>query len=105
MGRYRQGLQVTIGLMSDRFQGQTNVAALDVGLNILSEARPIIFPTDELPGFVNTEMACQRVVVVPANELCSNDFRYERQLLVVQHPIDLFVSIPAFCADFLGLFV
>ena len=105
MSQYEQSLQVTIGLMSDCFQGQTNVAALDIGLNILFEARPIIFPADELLSFVDTEMACQRVVVVPANELCSNDFRYKRQPLVVQHPIDLFVSIPAFCPDFLSLFV
>ena len=74
MGRYEQGLQVTIGFMSDRFQGQTNVAAFDVGLNILSEAWPIIFPADELPGFINTKMACQRVVVVPTKKLGLNDF-------------------------------
>ena len=105
MGRYWQGLQVTIGLMSDRFRGQTNVAAFDVGLNILFEARPIIFPADELFGFIDTKMACQRVVVVPVNELGSNDFRYKRQTLVVQHPINVLVSIQAFCPDFPDFFI
>ena len=69
--------------MSDRFQGQTNVAAFDIGLNIFFETRPIIFPANKLPGFIDTKMACQRVVVVPANELSSNDFRYEQQPPVV----------------------
>ena len=78
MGRYWQGLQVIIGLMSDRFQGQTNVVALDIGLDVFSETRPIIFPTNELSGFIDTKVPCQWVVVVPANELCSNNFRHER---------------------------
>ena len=59
MGWYGQGLQVTIGLMFDRFQGQTNVAALDIGLNIFFEARLIVFPTDELSGFIDTKVPCQ----------------------------------------------
>ena len=78
MGRYSQGLQVTIGLISDRFRGQTNVAAFDVGFNILPEARPIIFPTNELSGFIYTKVPCQWVVVIPANELCSKNFRHKR---------------------------
>ena len=42
---------------------------------------------------------------MPANELGSNDFRYERQFLVVQHLIDVFVSIQAFCPDLSGFFI
>ena len=91
--------------MSDRFQGQTNVAAFYVGLNILFEAQPIIFPADKPPGFINTKITCQKVVMLPANELGSNDFRYERQSLVMQHPIDVLISIQAFCPDFSGFFI
>ena len=58
VGRYWQGLQVTIGLVSDWFQSQTDVAAFDIGLNILSKARLIVFPTNELPGFIDTKVSC-----------------------------------------------
>ena len=64
--------------MFDRFYGQTNVAAFDVGFNILSEARPVIFPADELSGFIDTKIACQRVVVVPTTKLYLNNFRHKR---------------------------
>ena len=78
MGRYWQGLQITIGFVSNCFQSQTDVAAFEIGFNIFSKARPIVFPTDELSGFVDTKVPCQWIIVVPTNELCSNDFGYER---------------------------
>ena len=78
MGQYWQSLQITVKLMSNRFQGQTNVGAFDVGLNILSKARPIIFLVNKLPDFIDTKIAYQRVVVIPANKLCLNDFRYKQ---------------------------
>ena len=64
--------------MSDHFRGQTNVAAFDVGLNILFEAWLVVFPADKLFGFIDTKMACQKVVVVPANEFGLNNFRYKQ---------------------------
>ena len=63
--------------MFDCFQSQTNVAAFDIGLKILSEARPMVYPVDEFSGFIDTKVSCQRVVVMAANELCSNDFWHE----------------------------
>ena len=64
--------------MFDYFQGQTNIATFDVGLNIFSKARSIVFPANELSGFIDTKMAYQQIVVMPANKLCSNDFRHKR---------------------------
>ena len=78
MGRYGEGLQVTIELMFNCFQGQTNVAALNVDLNIVSKARPIVFPTDELSNFIDAKMPWQWIVIVLTNELCLNDFWHER---------------------------
>ena len=38
----------------------------------------IVFPADEFSCFINTKMACQKVVMVPTNELRLNDFGYKR---------------------------
>ena len=57
--RYWQGLQITIRLMFDRFWGQTNVAAFNVDLKILFEARLVIFPADKLSGFIDTKVPYQ----------------------------------------------
>ena len=42
--------------MSDYFQSQTNVAAFEIGFNIFSEARPVVFSAYELFGFINTKV-------------------------------------------------
>ena len=78
MGWYKEGLQVTIELMRDRFWGQINIAAFDIGLNIFFKAWPVLFLADELYGFINFEMTCQRIIVMPANKLCSNDFKHKQ---------------------------
>ena len=56
MSRYKQGLQISIGLVSDCFWAQAYVTAFDIGLNIFSEARSIVFPANEVFGFINTKM-------------------------------------------------
>ena len=78
MDWHEQQLKINVGLVPHCFQAQTHVTAFDLGLNILSEARTVVFTTDKLSCFINTKMACQKVVVVSANELCSNNFRYEQ---------------------------
>ena len=78
MSWYRQGLQVAIGLVSNCLWTYTYATAFDIGLNIFSEAQLIVFPADEVLGFIDTEMSCQRVVVVSNDDLCLNGFRYKR---------------------------
>ena len=78
MSWYRQGLQIAIGLVFDCFWTQAYITAFDIGLNIFSEARPIVFPTDEVFGFIDTKMSCQRVIVMSTDDLCLNDFKYKR---------------------------
>ena len=58
----------------------------------------IVFPGYELTCFLNTEVACQRIVMMPTNKLCSDDFRDVREALVVQNPIDV---VPALLAKLL----
>ena len=73
-----QQLKITIELVRYRFQTQTNVIAFDIALNILPKARPIVFPADEFSYFIDTEMACRRVVVMSADKFDSNDFWHKR---------------------------
>ena len=73
-----QGLQIIIGFMSDCFNSQTNVAAFDIGLNIFLEVRQIIFPAYKLFCFIDTKMACQKIVVMLTDKLRLNDFGYKR---------------------------
>ena len=63
--------------MLDYFWYQTNVAALDIDLNIFLETWLIISPANKLFCLIDTEIFCQRVIVVPTDKLCLNDFRYE----------------------------
>ena len=56
MSRYREVLQVSIGLVFDYLWAQTYVTAFDIGLNIFLEAQPIVFPANEVLGFINTKM-------------------------------------------------
>ena len=77
MSRYKQGLQVSIGLVSNCLWAQAYVIAFDIGFNVFSKARPIVFLADEVFGFIDIEMSCQRVVIVLTNELCLNNFKYK----------------------------
>ena len=78
MSWYWQGLQVVIGFVSDCLWTQAYVTAFNIGVNISLEARPIVFPADEVLGFIDAKMSYQRVVVMLTDDLCSNDFRYKR---------------------------
>ena len=59
---------------------------------------PIVFPGYELTCFLDTEVACQRIVVMPTNKLCPDDFRDVGEALVVQHAVDV---VPALLAELL----
>ena len=44
---------------------------------------PIVFPGYELMYFLDTEVVCQRIVIMPTNKLYSDDFRDVKEALVV----------------------
>ena len=67
MPRHWQQLQVRIRLVADGFRGYAYVASLDVGLDVGSEGLPVIFPGDQLSSLVDLEVACQWIVMLPAN--------------------------------------
>ena len=58
----------------------------------------IVFPGYKLMYFFNTEVACQRIVVIPTNKLCPDDFRDVGEALVVQNSINV---VPALLAKLL----
>ena len=55
----------------------------------MAERWPVIFSGYELTCFLNTKVACQRIVVMPANKLCLDDFRDVGKALMVQHAVDI----------------
>ena len=83
MSRDWQQLKVTIGLVSDRFGSQTDITAFDIGFHIVPETRPVIFSGNKLSSLFDSEMTSKWVVMILADELCSDDFWYEREALMV----------------------
>ena len=62
---------------------------------------PIVFPGYELTCFFNAKVAYQRIIVMPTNKRCPDDFRDVMEALVVQNPIDV---VPALLAELLVVF-
>ena len=69
--------------MPDYFRGQTYVASPYIVLNVTAERWEVVFLGYELTCFFDTKVACQRIVVIPANKLCPDDFRDVGEVLVV----------------------
>ena len=94
--------------MSDCFRGQTYIASPYIVVDVTAERWPVVFLGYKLTYFLDTEVACQQIVVMPANKLCPDNFRDVGEALVVQNPINV---IPALLAKLLvglqlpGLFV
>ena len=75
---YKQQLKITVRLVTNCFEGKTNVASFYLGLNIVAEGWPVIFFDKKLTSFFNTKMAGLKIVLVMANQLCLNSFEYKR---------------------------
>ena len=59
----------------------------------MAKSWTIVFPGYKLTCFFNTKVARQRIVVMPANKLCSDNLQDVREALVVQDAVNI---IPAF---------
>ena len=84
--------------MSDCFRGQAYIASLHIVLDVTAERWPVVFSGYKLTCFLDTKVACQRIVVMPINKLCPDDFRNVGEALVVQYAIDV---VPALLAELL----
>ena len=56
---------------------------------------PRVFPGYELTCFLDTKVACQRIVVMPINKLCSDDFWDVREALILQDVVDIVLALLA----------
>ena len=84
--------------MPDCFRGQAYIASPYIVLDVTAERLPVVFLGYELMCFLDIKVACQRIVVMPTNKLCPDDFRDVREALVVQHAVDV---VPALLAELL----
>ena len=75
--------------MLDCFQGQAYIASLHIVLDVMAKCWLVVFPGYELMCFLDTEVACQQIVVMSTNKLCSDDFRDVGEALVVQDVVDV----------------
>ena len=93
MSRYKQGLQVTIKLISDRFQSQTNDTSIAIAPDVSSQAQLIVFLTNQLSCFVNNKMPCKRIIVVTTYHLGMNNFWDVWEFLILEHSLDVFLVL------------
>ena len=84
--------------MLDSFGSEANIAAFDVGFNISTSRRPVIFPGNQLAGLVDSEMTCQRIVVMSTNQFRSNDLRNIGKAFILEHSLDIFPSFKKVCS-------
>ena len=85
--------------MPDYLQSQTNVTSSDIALNVSSQARPILFPADQLSCLVNAKMFCKRIIVVTAYNLGADDLWDIGEFLVLQHFFDIFLALQKACSS------
>ena len=74
MSWYRQGLQVTIGLMSDHLQSQTNITSLDIALDVSFQAWLIVFPANQLSCLISTKMPYRKIIMITTYHFRTDDF-------------------------------
>ena len=92
--------------MSNCFQGHAYIASFYIGLNVMAKRWPVVFPSYKFKCFLDIKVACQRIIVMPANKLYSDNFWDVREALLVQNSINV---IPALLTkllisfEFLGL--
>ena len=64
----------------------------------------VVFPDNKWLHFLNSEVACQQIIMVPANQLSFNHFRNVELTLMIPDSIKIFlVSAQFFHFDFLRL--
>ena len=81
--------------MSDCFRGQAYIASLHIVLDVTAERWPVVFSGYELTCFLDTKVACQRIVVMPTNKLSPDDFRDVWEAPVVQDAVDVVLALLA----------
>ena len=84
--------------MPNSFESQANIAAFNIGFNIMIQCRPVILPGNQFLGLVNPIMVCKRIVVMLTNQLRSNDFRDVGKTPILEHFYDIYPSFWKVCS-------
>ena len=71
-------MKITVGLVTNFFEGLINVTAFHVGLDVVAKGWPIVLSDQQFTSLVDVKIAGQRIVMVTANQLCSNGFGYKQ---------------------------
>ena len=83
--------------MFDCLQSQTNVISLDIAFDVSFQARPIIFPTDQLSYLVNAKMPCKKIIMVMTYHLGADDLWDIWEPSVLEHSFDFFSALQKAC--------
>ena len=75
--------------MSDYVQSQTNVTSSDIALDVFSQARPIVFPANQLYCLVNAEISCKKIIMLPIYHLRADDLWDIWKPLVLEHSLNV----------------
>ena len=93
MSWYRQGLQVTIELMSDRLWSWTNVTSSNIAFDVFFQAQPLVFPANQLSCLINFEMAYKRIIVVTTYHLRADGLRDIWEFSVLEHSFNVLSAL------------
>lgn len=85
-----QRLQITIRLIFDYYQNQTNIIAFYIGLNIMAEGQQVIFSENQFLSLFNLEIACEQITVIITNQLYTYDFGTIEKVFFKQQLICIF---------------
>lgn len=78
-----QQFKVIIEFAFDCFGSQTDVIAFDVGFEIVLKSRLVIFFGNKFLTLSNSKMTSWWVVIMLADKLYFDSFRYEEEALMV----------------------
>lgn len=73
MGKYRQGLEISVWLVIYCFWSQIDITAFYIDFNILMKGRPELLFDYQLLGFLDSKMANQGIIMVATNQFRSNN--------------------------------
>ena len=76
--------------MADNFWSRTNIASLDIALDVSSQAWPIVFLADQLLYLVNAKMSYKRIIVVTTYHLGVDNLWNIWESSILEHFLNIF---------------
>lgn len=67
------------------------------------ESLPVVPPGNKFLSFLNAEIASERIIAIPANQLGSDDLRHVGKASVMQDSICVFLAFTILRPDLLSL--